>query len=323
MSMEIDLSFKPTTTTTLKTEYDLVIIGSGPAGLTAGIYAARAKLSTLIIEKTVTGGLAASTHWIENYPGYPDGVNGTRLMNEFEAQARKFGAEFLHAEVSGIDCAEQSKILKTATGNYRSKAIIVATGTVSKKLNIPGEDKFWGRGVSYCATCDGPFFKDKDVVVIGTGSSGLQEGLFLLTFARSIAFVEFLPTMTGEKILQERIEKNPRVTFHLNHEVTAINGTERVESVTVKNRSDNKEFTLPCQGIFIYVGLVPKTEFLMGIVKLDRHGYVITSPNLETSAPGIFAAGDVRPKPVRQIATASSDGATAAVMVQLYLENLK
>jgi len=321
--MEFDLSFKPTPTAPLKTEYDLVIIGSGPAGLTAAIYAARAKLSTLLIEKAVTGGLAASTHWIENYPGYPAGVSGTKLMNEFETQARKFGAEFLHAEVTGIDSLDQWKTVKTATGNYRAKAVIVATGTVPKRLNIPGEDRFWGRGVSYCATCDGPFFKERDIAVIGTGSSGLQEGLFLLTFVKSITFVEFLPAMTGEKILQERIAKNPKVTFHLNHEVTAINGTERVESVTVKNRSDNKEFTLPCQGIFIYVGLVPKTEFLKDIVELDRHGYVVTGPNLETSVPGIFAAGDVRQKSVRQIATASSDGATAAVMVQHYLENLK
>jgi len=320
--MALDFSFKPTMAKPAKTDYNLIIIGSGPAGLTAGIYASRAKISSLIIEKAIAGGLATSTHWIENYPGYPEGVGGTQLMNQFEAQARKFGAEFTQAEVVGIDFQEPWKIVRTFDTEYRAHAVIIATGTTPKRLGIPGEDKFWGRGVSYCATCDGPFFKNRNVVVIGTGSSGLQEGLFLLTFVRSLSFVEFLPAMTGEKILQDRIAKNSNVKIHLNHLVTAINGAEHVESVTIRNRSDDQEQTISCQGVFIYVGLIPKTEFLKGIVELNRHGYIITNENLETSVPGIFAAGDVRHKTVRQIATASGDGATAAVMVQLYLENL-
>lgn len=319
--MEIDLSLNPTIVKPSKTDYDLIIIGSGPAGLTAGIYAARAKLSSLIIEKAVIGGLATSTDWIENYPGYPEGVSGTQLMNQFTTQAKKFGVEFAHAEVLGIELKEPWRLIKTPTAEYRAKAVIIATGTTPKKLNIPGEAQFSGRGVSYCATCDGPFFKDKDVVIIGTGSSGLQEGLFLLKFVKNITYVEFLPEMTGEKILQERISRNSNVKFYLNHIVTAINGEERVESVTVKNRSLNEEFVIPCQGIFVYVGFVPKTGFLKDILELDRSGYIITNENLETSISGIFAAGDVRHKTVRQIATASSDGATAAVMVQLYLES--
>ena len=306
-----------------KKDFDLIIIGGGPAGLTAGIYATRARLKTLLIGKLVPGGQAASTEWVENYPGFPEGIKGPELIERMKKQADRFGLETLIEEVVSVELQGETKVIKTNNDQLSCKALIIATGTEPKKLNIPGEDKFKGRGVSYCATCDGPFFRDKDVAIIGCGNSGLQEGIFLLKFVKSISFVEFLPRMTAEKILQERIQKEKNTKFFLNHMATSINGENKIESITVKNRETGKEENIPFQGIFIYVGLIPNTKFLEGKLELDKYGFVVTNENTETNIPGVYAAGDVRHKILQQITTATSDGSIAAFMAERYVEKIK
>ncbi len=301
--------------------HDLIIVGGGPAGLTAGIYATRGRLDTLLLERLIPGGTAATTEWIENYPGFPEGIAGGDLMKKMEEQAKKFGLLITPTkEVLSVDFKNKIKTIRVEGAEHKAKTVIIATGTEPKKLNIPGEDKFRGRGVSYCATCDGPLFKDKDIVVIGAGNSGVQEGLYLLRFVKSATVVEFLPHMTAEKILQERAQKESRMEFHLNHMVTSINGENNVESVTMKNRQTEEEKTVPMQGVFIYVGLLPMTGFLEGEIELNKWGFIVAGDDTKTSVPGVFAAGDVRQRILQQITTAVGDGATAAFMAERYVE---
>jgi thioredoxin reductase (NADPH) len=301
--------------------HDLIIIGGGPAGLTSGIYATRGKLDTVLLERMNPGGLVASTELVENYPGYPEGIVGAELTKKMEEQATKFGLVTMpYNEVTSVDLKGKIKSVKVDQQEYRSKAVIIASGTEPKKLNIPGEEKFKGRGVSYCATCDGAFFQGKDIAVIGAGSSGIQEGMFLTRFVNSITVVEFMPQMNAEKILQERAQKEPKFKFFLNHMVISINGENRVESITIKSREIGEEKTIPVAGVFVYVGWNPMTHFLKGQVDLDKWGYIIASEDTKTSTPGVFVAGDVRQKELRQITTAVSDGTVAAFMAEKYIE---
>ena len=303
--------------------YDLIIIGGGPAGLTAGIYATRAKLKTVMLERLNVGGLVASTDWVENYPGFPEGITGAELTKKMEDQAVKFGLQITpFKEVTAADLKGKIKTIKVDDEEYKAKAVIVASGTEPKKLGIPGEEKFKGRGVSYCATCDGAFFKEKDIVMIGGGSSGIQEGLFLTRFVKSITVVEFMPHLNAEKILQDRAHKEPKFKFFLNHMATSINGENQIESVTIKNRETNEEKIVPCAGVFVYVGWDPKTEFLKGQLDLNKWGYVVAGEDTRTSVPGVFAAGDVREKELRQITTAVSDGTVAAFMAEKFIDEL-
>jgi thioredoxin reductase (NADPH) len=303
--------------------HDLIIIGGGPAGLTSGIYATRGKLDTVLLERMNPGGLVASTELVENYPGYPEGIVGAELTKKMEEQATKFGLVTMpYNEVTSVDLKGKIKSVKVDQQEYRSKAVIIASGTEPKKLNIPGEEKFKGRGVSYCATCDGAFFQGKDIAVIGAGSSGIQEGLFLTRFVSSITVVEFMPQMNAEKILQERAKKEPKFKFYLNHMVTSINGENKVESITMKSRETGEERTVPVAGVFVYVGWNPMTHFLKGQVDLDKWGYIIASEDTKTSTPGVFVAGDVRQKELRQITTATADGTVAAFMAERYVEVL-
>lgn len=303
-------------------EHDVIILGAGPAGLTAGIYTARAQLKTLILERLMPGGQAALTEWVENFPGFDQGVSGAELMQKMEAQAKRFGVEILSEPVTGVDFTQFPKQVFSNGKSFLSKTVIVATGTDPKRLNVPGENEFKGRGVSYCATCDGPFFKDKDVVVVGGGSSGVQESLYLTRFVRSIHLVEWFDHLTAEKILQARALENPMFTFYLGHEVLSINGTQKVESVTVRDRKTGETKILPAEGVFIWVGLLPNTDFLKGHIELDEYGYVPVDPHMQTSVPGVFAAGDVCAKTVRQITTAVGDGTIAAQSAVHYLELL-
>lgn len=303
--------------------YDVIIIGGGAAGLTAGIYGTRAGLKILLLEKGLIGGLAVTTDLIENYSGFPDGISGKDLIEKMRVQAERFGTEIIQAEAKGINHREERFEIKTVQEMYTASAIIVATGTVPKKLNIPGEDELRGRGISYCATCDGPLFKNRDIAVIGCGNSGLQEGYFLRKFVKSIAFIEFLPHMTGEKILQERLKNETKAKFYLNHMLTRIHGKERVESITVRNRTNNEEKTIEVSGVFIYVGYTALSGFLKDVVKLDDDGFIVTDENLQTSVPGIFAAGDIRSKKIRQIVTACAEGAEAAINAHYYIDSLQ
>ncbi len=301
---------------------DLIIIGAGPAGLTAGIYAGRARVSTLILEKGIPGGTIILSDRIENYPGF-NGSSPFELMETMRKQAERFGAEIRQGEVIGLSKENDHWKVKTATEEYLAKAVIVATGTTHKKLGIHGEEELTGRGVSFCATCDGPFFKGKEVIVIGTGNSGIQEGIFLLKYVSKLTFVEFLPYLTADKILQEEIMEKKNVEFLLEHIVTFINGKQRVESVEVKNLKTGETKIVPCSGVFIYAGLVPNTSFLKGIVEFDEQGYIKTDQNLEASEKGIFAAGNVRAYSFQQVVVAAGDGATATNSALKYIENLK
>ncbi len=300
--------------------YELIIIGGGPAGLTAGIYAGRSRLKTILIEKLpLPGGLAATTDQIENYPGFDEGVAGQELARRMAQQAKRFGLELVNDEVRSVLVDTDPKTVVGASGEYRARTLIIATGTEPKKLNVPGELRLRGRGVSYCATCDGPIFRDKDVVVVGTGDSGLQEGLFLSRYVRSISFVEILPHVTGQKILHEKLSTQEMVKFYLNHKVTEIKGEATVDSVVMEDLSTEQSVSLDVQGVFVYAGLTPLTAWLQDSIQLDENGYVLTDENLKTSAEGVFAAGDVRKKSLRQVATAVGDGALAALMVEKHL----
>lgn len=303
--------------------YDVVILGGGPAGLTAAIYAARAKLNTLIIEKKEIGGEAAATDVIENYPGFPEGINGHALADRMMQQAKRFGAELYNGEVMNLDL-KKSPITFLLDGQAISaSSIIIATGTSPKTLNIPGETELKGRGVSYCATCDGPIYSGKDIAIIGGGNSGLQEGLFILKFVKSITLIEYQDKLNAEKILQEKFKANKNTATLLNHQVLSINGEQRVESITVKNRASGEKKVIPVEGVFVYIGLIPNTDLFKGQLELNQWGYIVADDKLQTSIPGVFVAGDVRDKGLRQVATAIGDGAVAAVSAEHFIEEIK
>ena len=303
--------------------HDLIVVGGGPAGLTAAIYGARSGLNAVVIERAVPGGHAASTHYIENYPGFPEGITGIELAERMKQQVLRFGVEIVGSEVKSIGKKGESVVVNTDGREFQASGLIVAIGTNWKKLNVPGEDELRGRGVSYCATCDGPLFKQRDVAVIGCGNSGIQEGKFLLQFVNNITFVEFLPRVTADKMIYDRIKDEERVQFLLNHECVSINGVERVESITVRERGTKQEREIAVSGVFIYVGLEPNSGFLQGVIDLDEKGFVLVNERMETSVPGIFAAGDICAKKIRQVVTACSEGATAAINAYHYIESMK
>jgi len=302
---------------------DVIIIGGGPAGLTAGIYASRERLDTLLLEKGICGGLPATTDLVENYPGFPESINGMDLMNKFKAQAEKFGVKINEFnEVKKIRAEGKIIKIQTEEKEYTARTAIVASGDIPKRLNVPGEKEYTGKGVSYCATCDGPLYRDKDVAIIGCGNSGLQEGESLIRYVKGIYFIEFLPYITAAKILQERLQKNEKVKFMLNHALTSINGDTKINSVTVKDLKTGKAKEIKVSGVFIYVGFLPNSKFVEGIVKLDKEGYIITNEKMQTSMAGIYAAGDVRSKEIRQIGTACGDGTIAAISAINYIKEL-
>lgn len=319
--MDFSFQVKAPESSLLKELYDVIIIGGGPTGLTAAIYASRANLTTLVAEKGVTGGLVTTTEWIENYPGFSEGVSGSELGRAMESQAKRFGAEIVIAEPEIVDLGSSPKIVRIAGKEIRSRAVIISTGTTHKKIGVPGEREFAGRGVSYCATCDGPFFKDKELVVIGAGNSGVQESLFLAKYASKITIVEYLPTIQAEKILQNRFLAWGKGSFLVNHEVVSIEGGEVVSGVRVRSRATSEEKVIPCSGVFIWVGLIPQTASFKGLVELDQWGFVRTDERQRTNLAGVWAAGDVRSDSIRQIAVAVGQGAAAAIEVEHYLSS--
>ncbi len=299
--------------------YDVAVIGGGPCGLTAGIYASRSGLNTVILERTAPGGQAATTLAIDNYPGFPDGVDGPGLMTAMEEQAKRFGAGITLAEATSIETGLGEFAVHTTDERLVSKTVIIATGTREKPLGVPGERELRGRGVSYCAVCDGAFFRGKRVVVVGGGDSAITEAIFLARIASRVTVVHRRDALRANKYLQDQAMSNDKIAFAWNSVVTAIEGSDRVEGIVLRDTVTGEKTLVEADGVFIYVGFSPNTEFLKGVVELDAAGYAITDNTLRTSVPGIFAAGDVRVKVLRQIVTAAADGAVAAVSAERYL----
>lgn len=303
--------------------YDVIIIGGGPAGLTAGLYTSRARLKTLLIESGIFGGQMMTTEQIENYPGFPQGVSGEELSRLMEEQAKRFGMETMNDEVLEVSIENEHKKVKTYGGDYFCRALIICTGTEYRKLGVPGEEKFKGRGISYCATCDGAFFKDSRIVVVGGGDSALTEALFLTKFVKELTIIHRRDALRATKIYQERAMSNPKIKFLWNSVVQEIKGDDVVRSVVVKNVKTGEMTEMEIEGAFLFIGLMPRTQFLKDFVQMDREGYILTNENCETSVKGIFAAGDCRKKLLRQISTSVGDGATAAFAAEKYLEEEK
>ncbi|MHB0886127.1 MAG: thioredoxin-disulfide reductase [Bacillota bacterium] len=302
--------------------YDVLIIGGGPAGLAAALYAARSRLKTVVLERGMAGGQAATTHKIENYPGFPDGILGPDLGQALEKQATNFGAEFVQTEIEGVDLSGDHFTVKAYEGDYKGRTLILATGADPKKLGVGGEEELRGRGVSYCATCDGAFFKDQEVVVVGGGDAAVEEALFLTRFASKVSIVHRRDQLRAAPVIQERAKANAKVAFVWDSVVDEIKGDKHVEGVVVKNVKTGEKTTIPAAGIFIYVGLVPNTAVLKGQIEMDAQGYVRAAEDTLTSKAGVFAAGDCRQKPLRQVVTAVSDGAVAAMAAAKHLEEV-
>lgn len=291
--------------------YDIIIIGGGPAGLTASIYSKRFGLSTLLIEKMGVGGQVPLTDLIENYPGFPEGISGIELATKISEQAKKFDVEIINEEVVEVNFDEIKKV-KTLNSQYESKGIIIATGANPKKLNIPGEKEFTGRGVSYCAVCDAYFYKGRDVVVVGGGDSALTEALYLAKFVNNLYLIHRRDKFRAVKYLQDKVMENEKIKIILNSELKEIKGDKRVQKVIGFNKEKNENFELNVQGVFIYVGLNPNSELFKDKLELDENGFIITDEEMRTNIKFVYAAGDVRKKSFRQIVTACSDGAIAA-----------
>jgi len=304
--------------------YDLVIIGAGPAGLTASIYAQRARLDAMVLERLIPGGQILLSQRIENYPGVPLPVSTKRLMEKMHKQAENLGMKLEQVEAKGIELDEEKKIIHALSDKkFPTLAVIIASGTEPSKLGAEGEATFVGRGVSYCATCDAPFFKDQEVMVVGGGDTALEEALHLVKFVSKVYLVHRRGMLRAEKILQERAFRNPKVKIIWRSAVTMIYGDSQVEGVNLKNLETGKMKKVPCSGVFISVGLKPNTEFIRGLIECDKKGFVKTRANLETNVPGIFACGDVRKNLLKQVVVACGEGALAAVAAEKYINKVK
>jgi thioredoxin reductase (NADPH) len=301
--------------------YDVMIIGSGPAGLSAGIYAARSGLKTVILERAIVGGQITSAHQVENYPGFPEAIEGFELTERMRQQAERFQAQFLDEEVTAIGMEGLCKIVETRENKYRTKALIVCTGASPRRLNVPGEERFMGRGVSYCATCDGALYRDKVVAVIGGGDSAVEEGIYLTHFARKVYIIHRRDELRAQKILQERAFQNPKIEFIWNSVVQEIYGTDKIEKLEIFNRQTQQISYLPVDGVFIYVGILPNNKLLESRINLDEAGFVYTDEFMHTNIPGVYAAGDIRHKVLRQVVTATSDGAIAAFNAEKWIRD--
>lgn len=303
--------------------YDVLMVGAGPAALSAAIYTTREELSTVLFEKGVIGGLAAITDWVDNYPGFSKGISGLDLSEELRLQAERFGADIRLGEVSKISDMGEYKELETTDGTVRAKAVLLATGSDYKKLGIPGEKEYYARGVHYCATCDGAFYKEKRLVVVGGGNSAIQEAIFLTKFATKIDVLVRGDSLRASEVLQRELEKHTdTIKLHFNTSSKEIVGEDnKVSKVVAQNTKEDKEVIFETDGVFVFIGLLPNTDFLKeSDVKLDEIGMIVTDQYLETSMKGVFAAGDVRSGATMQIASASGEGATAALMIRKYLE---
>lgn len=303
--------------------YDVIIIGAGPAGLAAAIYTGRARLNTLVLEKAVPGGQILLTDWIENYPGFPDGIAPFALMENFKKQALRFGATIENDEVRALRTEAESWVVQGLRDSYLARAVIVATGSTYRRLHVANEERLIGRGVSYCATCDGAFFRDRVVAVVGGGDNALTEALFLTKFCRLVYIIHRRDEFRAVRILQERVLANEKIRIIWNSVVEEIRGENRVEGLKLKNVVTGEQSLLETDGVFVSVGMDPQAEFLRGLVEMNEWGQIKVSSNMATSQPGLFAAGDVVDACPRQVATAVGTGVAAALAVDEYLRSLK
>lgn len=299
--------------------YDVLVIGAGPAGMTAAIYAARAGYKTAMAEVGVPGGQAATTEIIENYPGFPNGVAGPDLMYKFFEQTQTFGVEMLYGYVEGIDTADETKKVKIGDNVYESKTVIIASGAKPKTLGVANEDRLRGRGVSYCATCDGFFFKDKEVMVVGGGDTAVEEAMYLTKMCSKVTLIHRREQLRANRTAQNRALANEKLEIIYNTTLEEIIGEDKVTSVRLKNKITGEETIVPIEGIFIFAGYTPNNDFFPSQLAVDERGYVLTDEKMATNLPGIFAVGDVRQKPLRQVTTAVGDGGVVITAVEDYL----
>ena len=300
-------------------EYEVIIIGGGPAGLTAGLYTSRARLNSLLIEKGLIGGQIVNAERVENYPSFPEGISGFELGELMHKQATKYGLKTLLAEVSGIELQEEQKVVKTTEGNFITKVVIIAGGDKWQKLGTPGEEEFTGKGVSYCAICDAAFFRELPVSVIGGGDSAITEALYLAKFAAKVTLIHRRDQLRATRILQEKAFAEPKIEFLWNNIVKEIEGKDTVKRLKLHQVKTGEDSTLDISGVFISIGRSPNTDYLKDILPLDDTGHIITNSRMETQIAGIYAAGDIRHDSTHQVITAAGDGATAAIYAEVFL----
>jgi thioredoxin reductase (NADPH) len=299
--------------------YEVIIIGGGPAGLSAAIYTARARLDSLLIEKGLVGGQIVNAERLDNFPGFPDGISGTKLAELMHEQATKYGLKTTIAEVTGVRLEKELKVIETASGSYRTRALIIAGGCHRQKLGVAGEAEFTGKGVSYCATCDGAFFRELPVAVVGGGNAAVTEALHLTKFASKVTVIHRRDQLRAGKILQEKAFSEPKIDFRWDSVVSKIEGKDLVSGLKLRDVKTSRESTLSVSGVFVSIGFIPNTEYLKGVVPLAENGAVITNDLMETEVAGIYAAGDIRKGSPRQVITACGDGATAAIQATKFL----
>ncbi|MGB9840157.1 FAD-dependent oxidoreductase [Thermovenabulum sp.] len=302
--------------------YDVVVIGGGPAGMTAAIYCGRARLNTILLEKSLMGGLATYTNEIENYPGFPEGNSGTGLMKLFEQQVKKFGVKIKYADVTGVELEGETKVVKTFRTDYHAKVVIVATGGKPRLTGAKNEEKFlFGKGISFCSTCDAAYYTGKDVLVVGSGDAAIEESIFLSKFANKIyiSVIHDVGIMDANKVAQEQALKNEKLHFIWNTIVDEFVGGETLETVVLRNVKTGEKIPVKVDGCFLFIGYLPNTDIFKGILNMTERGYIITNENMETNIPGVFACGDVREKTLRQVATSVGDGAIAGFMAERYI----
>lgn len=299
--------------------YDLIVVGGGPGGYTAALYAARAGLDTLVLEKLSAGGQMALTEEIDNYPGFEDGIDGFTLAEKMQRQAERFGAKSAYAQVERMDLAAAPKVLETSEGTFYSRAVVLATGANPRALDLPDEAALTGRGVAYCAACDGMRYKGKTVVVVGGGNSAAADAMLLSRIAKKVILVHRRDTLRATKVYHAPLMEAENIEFFWNSTVTELLHADKLTGVKLKDVNTGQETVIPCDGVFISVGRKPATELVAGQLELDRSGYIIADETTKTSLPGVYAVGDVRTKPLRQVVTAVADGATAVHMAEAYL----
>jgi thioredoxin reductase (NADPH) len=303
-------------------QYDVIIIGSGPAGYTAAIYAARANLAVLMLQGYQTGGQLMLTSDVENYPGFEEGILGPEMMEKFEAQARRFGAELMAEDVTAVDFSRRPFKVTTDFGEYSGRAVIISTGASAQWLGLPSEERLKGRGVTACATCDGFFFKNKDVAVVGGGDTAMEEATFLTRYASHVTVIHRRDSLRASKIMQDRAMKNPKISFIWDTEVSEVLGDSAVTGLRLRNVKSGEESVLPVQGFFLAIGHKPNTDLFKGLIDMDRAGYIVPVEHTMTNTPGVFAAGDVTDHRYRQAVTAAGDGCRAAIDVERWFESM-